>query len=386
MKILAIDYNSLMNRSFFAIRALSTKEGFPTNALLGFTKTYGKLLKTFSPDLVIAAYDVHAPTFRHKMFDGYKGTRSSTPEDLLAQMPLGKEFIALAGGTVLGIEGYEADDILGTIGAYAEQNGHQCIIATGDRDSFQLVSDQVSVNLASNKGDILYTPQTIQEQYGVSPRQLIEVKSLMGDSSDNIPGVKGIGEKTALTLIQKNGSLQNILEHLDEIDATPRVKKLIEEHRNEALLSHTLGEIKKDVPLGIDLASLADKQPDKDGLAIFLTKYELTSVLKSFDLKEKREPDTTPPEISLPEFIYESSPNIESVQKQLEDFGKIYFLWNGGLSLMVSENKIVSFSDGEEAFARLVLNSRCQRSPLTPSRSIGTPSKRAKPCKTLLLT
>lgn len=196
MKILAIDFNSLMNRSFFAIRHLSSPDGVPTNALLGFAKTYQKLLAAFEPDVVVAAYDVHAPTFRHNLFDGYKGTRGAPADELLIQMPLGKEFVSLAGGIPVGIEGYEADDILGTLAAYADSHKDAfCVVATGDRDALQLVSEKVWVNLASNKGDILYTPQTVMEQYGVSPKQLIEVKALMGDSSDNIPGVKGIGEK-----------------------------------------------------------------------------------------------------------------------------------------------------------------------------------------------
>ena len=191
MKILAIDFNSLMNRSFFAIRTLTAKDGTPTNALFGFAKTYQKLVKSYRPDVVIAAYDVHAPTFRHQMYQDYKGTRSPMADELRIQMPLGREFVQLAGGTVIGLEGWEADDILGTIGRWAEQHQADCIIATGDRDSLQLVSDTVSVNLATNKGDLLMTPEEIRSQYGVEPVQLIEIKSLMGDASDNIPGVKG---------------------------------------------------------------------------------------------------------------------------------------------------------------------------------------------------
>ena len=290
MKILAIDYNSLMNRSFYAIRHLSTKDGFETNALFGFTKTYQKLLAAHQPDVVVAAYDLRAPTFRHKLYDAYKGTRSPMPDELRPQMPLGREFVELAGGTVIGIEGYEADDILGTVSAYADGHpGCTCILATGDRDSLQLVSDQVTVSLATNQGDVLYTPEKVRETYGIEPRQLIEVKSLMGDTSDNIPGVKGIGEKTALALISQNGSLQNILDNLDSIQATPRVKKLIAEHREEALLSHTLGEINRQVPLDFDPELLSQKQRQDGALREFLRKYELTSVLESLGLSEQEE-------------------------------------------------------------------------------------------------
>lgn len=324
MKILAIDFNSLMNRSFYAIRHLSTKDGFETNALFGFTKTYQKLLAAHQPDVVIAAYDLRAPTFRHKMYDAYKGNRSPMPEELRPQMPLGREFVDLAGGTVIGIEGYEADDILGTVAEYANTHPDvSCVIATGDRDSLQLVSDSTTVSLATNQGDVLYTPDKVQEVYGLQPKQLIEVKSLMGDSSDNIPGVKGIGEKTALTLITKNGSLQNILDNLDSIEATPRIKKLIAEHREDALMSHTLGEINCHVPMEFDPEILAKKERQTDALEEFLRKYELTSVLESFGFSKKEEQLTfTTPRIAPCEVL----DNPEQLVEMVRNTGRFLFL------------------------------------------------------------
>ena len=286
MKILAIDFNSLMNRSFFAIRTLTAKDGTPTNALFGFAKTYQKLVKSYRPDVVIAAYDVHAPTFRHQMYQDYKGTRSPMADELRIQMPLGREFVQLAGGTVIGLEGWEADDILGTIGRWAEQHQADCIIATGDRDSLQLVSDTVSVNLATNKGDLLMTPEEIRSQYGVEPVQLIEIKSLMGDASDNIPGVKGIGEKTAGTLIKEYGSLQYILDHLDELKTTPRIKKLIAEHREEALLSHTLGTIRRDAPLPQTPDQLTGQTVSSE-LKAFLSRYSMDSLAAAFEINSE---------------------------------------------------------------------------------------------------
>ncbi len=328
MKILAIDFNSLMNRSFYAIRHLSTKDGFETNALFGFTKTYQKLLAAHQPDVVIAAYDLRAPTFRHKMYDAYKGNRSPMPEELRPQMPLGREFVDLAGGTVIGIEGYEADDILGTVAEYANTHPDvSCVIATGDRDSLQLVSDAATVSLATNQGDVLYTPDKVQEVYGLQPKQLIEVKSLMGDSSDNIPGVKGIGEKTALTLITKNGSLQNILDNLDSIEATPRIKKLIAEHREDALMSHTLGEINCHVPMDFDPEILSKKERQTDALEEFLRKYELTSVLESFGFSKKEEQLTfAAPQIAPCEVL----DNPEQLMEMVQNMGRFLFLpeWN----------------------------------------------------------
>ena len=324
MKILAIDFNSLMNRSFFAIRHLSTKEGLETNALFGFAKTYQKLLAAHQPDVVIAAYDLHAPTFRHQMYSDYKGTRSPMPEELRPQMPLGREFVELAGGTVAGIEGYEADDILGTLAEYANTHaGTSCIIATGDRDSLQLVSEAASVCLATNQGDVLYTPEKVRETYRLEPKQLIEVKALMGDSSDNIPGVKGIGEKTALALITKNGSLQNILEHLDSIDATPRIKKLIAEHEAEARMSRTLGEINCHVPLPFDPAALMGKQRQDAALEEFLRKYELTSILESFGFSGMEEQLTLSAPLISPCEILE---NPADLCQLAETYGKLLLL------------------------------------------------------------
>lgn len=361
MKILAIDYNSLMNRSFFAIRHLSSPDGTPTNALLGFAKTYQKLINAFEPDVVVTAYDVHAPTFRHKMFGDYKGTRGPTADELLVQMPLGKEFVTLAGGTVVGIEGFEADDILGTLAAYADAHeGDTCIIATGDRDSLQLASERVSINLASNKGDILYTPEAVMEQYGVSPKQLIEVKSLMGDSSDNIPGVKGIGEKTALSLIQSHHSLQEILDNLNSIAATPRIKKLIEEHREEAILSRKLGEIICNVPLPFDPKDLAGKQPDAPALAAFLTKYGLTSVLKAFHLDELPAAAETPAPSTAPSVPYTLAENPD-MGETLKNLTEICFLVKVDgdtltqIDVQTSEHAVVRFTDKlEEVFVAIL--------------------------------
>ncbi len=210
MKLLLIDGNSIMNRAFYGIRSLTNKKGFPTNALTGFLNIYLKLIKEEQPDRIVAAFDLRAPTFRHKMYDGYKANRHAMPEELAKQMPIIRILLREMGISVLEKEGYEADDIIGTLSRIATEQNSDCVIMTGDRDSFQLVNERVTVRLASNKEDIFYTPDKIREVYGVEPIQMIEVKALMGDSSDNIPGVKGIGEKTALSLIQKYKSVAQI--------------------------------------------------------------------------------------------------------------------------------------------------------------------------------
>ena len=363
MKILAIDFNSLMNRSFFAIRSLTTKDGFPTNALTGFVKTYGKLLHTFSPDGVFAAYDLHAPTFRHQLYGEYKGTRSPMAEELRAQIPLGREFVSLAGGIPLGIEGFEADDILGTLGDLCRKEGHTCIIATGDRDSLQLVDENVFVNLATNKGDILYTPEKVLEQYGVSPKQLIDVKALMGDSSDNIPGVKGIGEKTALSLVCAGGSLSHILENLEDLPATPRIKNLILTHKEDALLSYTLGEIKKDVPLPVTLEDAAAAKRNDEKLSAFFTQYELNSAFKAFQIEPSGlAPSLVTPKVTAVAATHLLDPDLKTVSPLLGDTLPFLCTFDGetlsSFSIALDQNTAATFTEEvEKRFQTLVLRS-----------------------------
>lgn len=348
MKILAIDFNSLMNRSFFAIRTLTAKDGTPTNALFGFAKTYQKLVKTYHPDVIIAAYDVHAPTFRHQMYQDYKGTRSPMADELRIQMPLGREFVQLAGGTVIGLEGWEADDILGTVGRWAEEHQADCIIATGDRDSLQLVSDTVSVNLATNKGDLLMTPEEIRSQYGVEPIQLIEIKSLMGDASDNIPGVKGIGEKTAGTLIKEYGSLQHILDHLDDLKTTPRIKKLIAEHRDEALLSHTLGTIRRDAPLPQTPDQLTDQTVSPE-LKTFLSRYSMDSLAGAFGLDGEAGSGTeTDTAQTVKEIATLNEPDFEQLENSLNGMEEVCYLLKPERMMILTKQGIAVFEQKRE--------------------------------------
>ena len=220
MRLLVIDGNSIANRAFFGIKLLTTKDGRYTNAIYGFLNILLSLLKECEPDEVAVAFDLKAPTFRHKMYDGYKATRHGMPEELAQQMPVLKELLADLGYRTVTAEGWEADDILGTLAAACAARKDDCFLATGDRDSLQLVSDTTTVLLAATvmgrSKTVTMDVDAIQEKYGIQPRQLIEVKSLMGDASDNIPGVKGIGEKTALTLVQNFGTLEGVYEHIDD--------------------------------------------------------------------------------------------------------------------------------------------------------------------------
>ena len=243
MKLLAIDGNSIMNRAFYGIKLLSNSKGQFTNALTGFMNIYLKEIGEVKPDCVAVAFDLKAPTFRHKANAAYKANRKGMPEELAQQMPVIKELLGDLGIKIVQCEGYEADDILGTLSKAAADSGNECYILTGDRDSFQLVSDRVTVRLATTKETKIYTPDRIMEEYGVTPRQMIEVKALMGYTSDNISGVKGIGEKTALSLIKQEGDVKTLYEHLADIKLTPSVRTKLENGHQDAIASRFLAEI-----------------------------------------------------------------------------------------------------------------------------------------------
>ena len=253
MKLLVLDGNSIVNRAFYGIKLLTTKDGRYTNAIYGFMNILLNLLKEVQPDEVAIAFDLKAPTFRHKMYDGYKATRKGMPEELAQQMPVLKELLADLGFVMVSKEGYEADDILGTLSAAVAARGDECYLATGDRDSLQLVNDHVTVLLAATRmgrsETVVMDKAAVEEKYGVSPKQLIEVKSLMGDTSDNIPGVAGVGEKTALALIQKFGSLAGVYENIDDSAIKPGVRTKLTTHKEDAELSRKLAEIDCAIPV-----------------------------------------------------------------------------------------------------------------------------------------
>ena len=288
-KILAVDGNSILNRAFYGVRPLSTKEGLPTNALFGTVSILEKNLEAVRPDYCAIAFDLKAPTFRHKMFAEYKAGRRPTPEDLLAQMPLAKEVAAALGFTCLELEGYEADDILGTLSAMAEREGCEAYVLTGDRDALQLISDRVHVLLCTNTETVDFTKERFFEKYGVDPTQFVDVKALMGDSSDNIPGVPGIGEKTALKLIAEFGSLDGIYEKLPEAKHTPSVRSKLEGGKDSAYISRTLATICREVPLQKALTDCAYNGLDAARTLALFRRFEFNAFIKRFGLVEEAE-------------------------------------------------------------------------------------------------
>ena len=275
-----------MNRAFYGIKPLTTKDGMFTNAIYGFLTIFERMKADVQPDAVAIAFDLKAKTFRHKAYDLYKANRKGMPEELHMQMAPLKELLTDLGYQLVTCEGYEADDILGTLSKKCADTGNLCVIATGDRDSLQLVNDSVSVRLAKNlNGTMMYTPEVVKEEYGVEPKKLIEIKAIQGDSSDNIPGVAGIGPKGATELIQKYDNIEYIYEHLDDLDIKPGMKAKLEKSKDNCFMSRMLGEICLTAPIDTDLDSYKVGEGDKAAAARLMAKLELFSLIKKFDLE-----------------------------------------------------------------------------------------------------
>ena len=289
MKLLAIDGNSIINRAFYGIKLLTAKDGTYTNAVYGFINILNRLTELEKPEGVAVAFDLKAPTFRHKKYAEYKAGRKGMPEELAQQMPIMKEWLTLAGYTCVECETYEADDILGTLAALCEKSGNECVIATGDRDSLQLVSDTTRVLLAATKMGkpeiINYDKAALFERYGLTPHEMIELKSLMGDSSDNIPGVAGVGEKTATDLITRFHSIDNIYESLETLDIKESVRKKLEAGRESAYLSRELGTICREAPINTDISQYKIKPRNDAELARLMTRLEFFKLMEKMGLK-----------------------------------------------------------------------------------------------------
>ena len=256
-RFLIVDGYSILNRAYYGVPFLSNKEGFPTNGIYGFYGILLRILDDRKPTHLAVAFDVHEPTFRHKRFADYKGTRKPMPDDLKRQVPMLKKLLEDSGIPILTLPGYEADDLIGTVGLRAQQAGMEALMLSGDRDLFQLVSETSCLCIPRTRNKVTvteyYREAEFTEEYGVTPEEFIAVKALMGDSSDNIPGVPHVGEKTAIGLIQKFHSLEDLYERLDEVSSA-RIRTLLEENREQAFLSYELAKIDCAAPLEFDLA------------------------------------------------------------------------------------------------------------------------------------
>jgi len=286
-KLVIFDGNSIMNRAFYGVRPLTTKDGLMTNAIYGYVNIIKKHIDKINPDYAFVAFDLKAPTFRHKFYTGYKATRKGMPDELAVQLPYIKEVSSALGLVKLETEGFEADDILGTVSKKASENGMFTYIVTGDKDSLQLVDDTTSVIIASTGTDTEFTPSEILEKYTLPANNLIDVKALAGDTSDNIPGVKGIGEKGAISLIKKASSLERLYEDLDNLDISASLKSKLEADKDNAFLSQFLARICREVP-GITIEeSMIFKGYNKQKLKELFLKLEFIKLFKSFGLEEE---------------------------------------------------------------------------------------------------
>ena len=286
-KLVLVDGHSILNRAFFGIPDLTNSEGFHTNAVYGFLNILFKILDEEQPDYLTVAFDVHAPTFRHKMYDAYKGTRKPMAEELRQQVPLMKEMLTAMGVTIVEKEGYEADDLLGTIAKQSEAQGLEVSIVSGDRDLLQLASDHIKIRIPKTKrtGTEIedYLAKDVVEKYQVTPLQFIDVKALMGDSADNIPGVPGIGEKTATALIVSYGSIENAHDHLEEIKPN-RAKQNLSEHYDMAQMSKELATIEIHAPIEYSLEDAKLGNLFTEEAYLLCKRLEFKNILPRFDI------------------------------------------------------------------------------------------------------
>ena len=293
-KLVLVDGNSIMNRAFYGImgsRMLTTKDGTYTNAVYGFLAILFKLLEDINPQYLVVAFDLKAPTARHKLYEGYKANRKGMPDELAEQMPIIKEVLRAMNIDIVEMEGYEADDVLGTLSRYGEKQGLEVTILSGDRDTFQLATDNITIRIPHTKGGKTetdeYNREKIIEKYGLEPKQLIDVKGLQGDSSDNIPGVPGVGEKTALSLIQKYGSIENLYDKVEkgEDDLKGKQREKIEQNKDLAFLSKTLGTINLEVPITDILEDFKVEEWNKEKVYDLFKELNFKRYIERFSLQ-----------------------------------------------------------------------------------------------------
>lgn len=359
MKLLVLDGNSILNRAFYGIKLLTTKDGHFTNAIYGFLTMLKKMWDETQPDAVAIAFDRREPTFRHLEYDGYKAQRKGMPEELAEQLPVLKELLELLGYPLVEQAGFEADDILGTLAKASREQGAECVIATGDRDSLQLVGDGVTVRLAATKFGqpqvTVYDAEKIREEYGVEPPQMIEIKALQGDSSDNIPGVAGIGPKGAGELIRSFHDIDHIYENLDTIDIKEGMRKKLREGKESAYLSRKLGTICTDVPIDTKLETYRLQSGDKAAAARLMARLELFSLIPKLglDAAAQETPEQSKTADSLPvKVLADGAGLLIPLQEQgRADFTAVYD-GNEISSLLLPMDGTVFVLKPEKAFLR----------------------------------
>jgi len=343
-KLLVIDGNSILNRAFYGIRPLTNKDGLNTNAVYGMISIISKHIDSLKPDYAVVAFDMRAPTFRHKYYELYKANRKGMPEELAEQMPYAVDCMSALGFKVMRMEGYEADDILGTVSARAAERGIHAYVLTGDRDSLQLIDDNISVLLVKTKETIEFDRDVFLENYGVTPEQFVDVKALMGDTSDNIPGVAGIGEKTALKLIAEFGSLDSLYEKLSESSLSEKTKEKLFGGKDSAYLSQYLAKINCESPIENDIEDCKYNGINKQELYKLFTQLEFSAFIKKFGLESETIASTE-------EFNEIEKPTKISFEKSSASSAEVVAAISGKeISVSLNNDGIEAF-DGEKLFS-----------------------------------
>ena len=370
MKLMILDGNSIINRAFYGIRMLNAPDGTPTNAVYGFLSTFRRVFDLAQPQAVCVAFDVHAPTFRHEQYALYKAQRKPMPEELAVQMPLLKQTLDYMGVRRLELAGWEADDLLGTVARRCEAAGWTCDVVTGDKDSLQLITDSTHVfNVKTRMGQtdtIEYTPERFREEYGFDPIRMIDLKALMGDSSDNIPGVPGIGEKTAKDLLVRFGTVADIYRDLDALDIKPGVRKKLTEGRGSAQLSFDLATIRTDAPIDFALESAVwdhDYQPE---LYDWFRRLNFTSLSEKWGLQPAD--GVSAPSSALPTVDVADSDALRTLEQAVTAAPCVAVLAPDGLdTLTLCDGKAcyalswAQLGDGYNAFLRLLFSDRVRK-------------------------
>ncbi len=311
MKFILLDGNSFCYRAFYAVRDLRTAKNEPTNAVFGFITMLDKVIKDVDPDGVAVTFDMRGPTFRHKKYEDYKIQRPPMPEDLAAQIPVIKEVIEAMNIPIFQMEGYEADDILATLAKKLEKAGHETYLVTGDKDMLQLVTKKIKV-LNPQKDNFIYDEAAVKQRFGVGPNRVVEIMALMGDASDNIPGVPGIGDKTASKLIVEYGTLENVLKNISNIKGD-KLKENLQTYKEQAHLSRELATIVDDVPVLWDIEKLKRPQPNVKKLTELYRRLEFRLFLKNLGAEEIKHADDT----NLRYHLIEKKKDFEELKKKL---------------------------------------------------------------------
>ena len=339
MKLLILDGNSVINRAFFGVKPLTTREGLYTHAIYGFLNILEKMEKEEQPEAIAVAFDLHGPTFRHLKYDGYKANRHGMPEELAMQMPVMKDVLRAMNIPIYECRGWEADDIIGTVGKICSNNEWECVIVTGDRDSLQLIDENVHVKLVISKPGqttaTLYTEEKFREEYGFEPKKLIDLKALMGDSSDNIPGVAGVGPKTARDLLAKFGSLDGVYENIDDASIRPKLREKLVNDKEKAYLSYDLATIRPEAPIDFAPRDAIVQPYNRPELYKLFQKLEFVRLIDKYGL---RGAELETKETAVTTVKTEKLPRVDSMPEDvaacavyLAEDGSLGLAWESGV-------------------------------------------------------